>query len=162
MLVAASLLGSVWLGAQIAVPAAIEFWRGEASKAWPTVLATIEHTETQFINAFRPRYSPQIIYSFVINGKNFHGNRVDFRAMGYTREEADAMVARFRSQATALVHHQPDDPAVSTLISGPHWPSLLLATVGLFFITIPLVIAGHLLWRSLGSRRVHKAMPSDA
>lgn len=142
---AASMMGSVWLGGHMAVLTALELWRGARSSSWPTTVAFIESAEVKYVRAFRPHYSPQITYSFAVDGRRYRGHTVAFRAMGYTREEATTVVATFPARTRAHIYYQPNNPAVSTLAVGSHWSGYFLVAVGAFFTAVPLVVLVNLL-----------------
>ena len=139
---ATSLIGSLWIGGWLAVPVATELWYGRASETWPAVPALVEQSEVRHVQAYRPHYSPYVVYSFVLDGKRFQDTKVDFRAMGYTQAEASAVISQFPPQREVQVRYKPGNPTLAALIPGPHWPSLLLLVVGCFFVIMPLVVIG--------------------
>lgn len=139
---ATSLIGSLFLGGWLAARVTSELWYGRASETWPSAPALVEQSEVRHVPAYRPHYSPYVVYSFVLDGKPFQGAKVDFRAIGYSQDEASAVIARFQPKREVQVRYQPGNPNLAVLIPGPHWPSLFFLAVGCFFVVMPFVVVG--------------------
>lgn len=106
--------------------------KGEASKQWPTVQATITRSETQP----RRRLREEVIieYQYAVNGKGYVGDTVSFESSRMSRHIARALSEQFPVQQERPVFYNPQQPQESVLIPGSSRWNLLWIGVGVLLV----------------------------
>lgn len=141
-----SQVAMLWFGGKLAFDTGNVLLNGYNSVTWQTTTGKIEISEVHEFFHRGTKYSPTIKYTYRVNGQNFQSERVDFRSMGYTKEESTALVERFSQGALVPVYYSLTNPKESTLLAGAYWPDSFLISVGLFLVAGPVFICFRL-WR---------------
>jgi hypothetical protein len=98
-------------------------------------------------NRKRKVYSPNISYSYEVDGKVFHGNRYRYGQMASNDNSAARTVAEFPAGAAVTVYYRPDDPTDSLLRPGATGTDLFVL---LFMLPFNLVMLG--IWWALANQ----------
>lgn len=142
----------VLVGAFFLIMGLREWRRGVASGGWPAVDGTIlESRVAQGSNPGRragarsPTWRAVVRYEYRVGGQRFEGDRIDFRTGGGEREARDDAAA-FPVGAIVPVHHDPADPSLAVLRTGPGALDWIPPAVGLFAMAFASGVA-WLAWR---------------
>lgn len=116
-----------------AIAVAIFFWgnhaiktnnaRSIASQQWPMINGVVvnSHAEASFSigdnNDETTYYVAVITYEYVVNGIRYTNDRIGWQGDEYrtSMEEAQQLADIYPTDATVVVHYDPDEPAVSVL-----------------------------------------------
>jgi hypothetical protein len=125
-------LPSVWLSLDL-----YHYAQGSQSSDWPSTDGTILSSRvTSVSEKGHSRYTPRVDYSFTVSGKEFESNRITFRTLSASREDALHIANRFLKGETVQVYYNPNDPSKSVLMpgSGSFWRPGTVISVGLLLV----------------------------
>jgi hypothetical protein len=93
--------------------------RGTRSNAWPTAEARVYSSKVVMNPGSKGsrHYSPEIRYAFTVDGHEYVSDQVAF-SKDWSQAEAVAMKEKHAVGTSMTVHHDPEDPAQSVIISG--------------------------------------------
>ncbi|MDA1008729.1 MAG: DUF3592 domain-containing protein [Planctomycetota bacterium] len=96
---------------------------GRKSEHWPTTTGLVtrsEVVETVSNDKYgvQRSYVPIVEYEFVVNGVTQKGDVISYRVDGYSKQDADAVVAQHPIATPTTVHYDADDPTSAVLKSG--------------------------------------------
>ena len=136
LLVALVLMG---LGVRGACWVVIDGTRGFASRVWPSVPATVlAGTLEESYGRGGREWSPNLTYSFSIDGKRYSGHHVTFPPRRGSRTRAEATLRRYPVGHTVKAYYNPHDPGQACLEPGPDWWFLFIIPV----VTVLLLAGG--------------------
>lgn len=101
--------------------------RGAAD--WPTTPALILSSRVVEHKGRGTNYSPEVSYSYSVNGVEHRGSRITFMDYGADREWAASVSAQFPEASSAPVHYDPAAPEQAVLQIDDHW--YMWASVGM-------------------------------
>ena len=111
----------VIFGVSLFLPARAARKKDEARQAWPTEKGTVMSSEAVAQPPYTRmgkeiiQYDAVVKYQFRSAGQMHFGSGVSYPRHLFTKEEAEAIVARYPAGATVTVHHNPDDVRESYL-----------------------------------------------
>ena len=109
----------------------IDGTRGFASRTWPSVSSTIlAGTLEESYGRGGREWTPNLTYSFSIDGKKYFGHDIKFPPRRSSLTSAKATLERYPVGKTVTVYYNPNDPAQACLEPGPD---------GWFLFIIPVV-----------------------
>jgi len=92
------------------------WWLAQKSREWPSTPGFIQNSEIIFEGIRSPRSQPKICYTYLVNGTQYQGSRINFSfARVFYRTKAAEALAHFPLYSTVTVFYDPDQPEQSTL-----------------------------------------------
>lgn len=135
LLLALVLMG---LGLRGAYWVVVDGMRGFASRNWIPVSVTIlTGTLDESYGRGGREWTPNLTYSFSVDGKRYFGNNIKFPPRRDSRASAEATLKRYPTGQITTAYYNPNDPAQSCLEPGPDWWFLFIIP----FVTV-LILAG--------------------
>lgn len=133
--------GLGWLGLMLLIVYSGVLWLGWRSEQWVKVPGTVVESrlvETRQVRSTNPAYRAQVVYSYVSEGREHRGERVDF-AGSATVDRAgveEALRTRYAPGAGVTVQVDPADGAQSVLEPGVPPKAAILAGLGLVLLVL--------------------------
>ncbi len=144
---------SLVVGAAFVVFGIVTFgWGGEeldeaeASVHWPSVEGIVTSSEVSASRYTAPgqarldetTYRPEVTYTYQVEGKDYTGHRVSYRAQG-DLASARELVARYPAGKQVQVHYDPKAPGTATLEVGSEATTGILQQGAWLFIGLGLI-----------------------
>ena len=114
---------------------------GLASRSWPPVPATVLAGTLKKSYGRNAGWTPNITFSFSINGKRYFSNRFSFPTTSYPRTRAEAILRHYPVGQTVTAYYNPKDPAQACLEPGYDWFFLFIIP----FVSLILLSGGVLI-----------------
>lgn len=123
-----------------------------ASVDWPTVEGTITESRvhrsrsgsgagSQSRGSNRPTFSAQVVYRYMVDGVQIHGETVAFGQLSSSSHaKMQAIVTRYPAGKSVQVAYKPDDPFIAVLEPGATRDSYLLLLFGGIFTVFGLLV----------------------
>jgi len=109
----------------------------KASSQWPTASGVITKSEvgkkrditSKRRNKFQ--YSPNIAYSYEIDGFAYESNRLEFvSTISKNSMDIREIVANYKAGDTVTVYYNPSDPGYAVLLAGTSWKNHMILLIG--------------------------------
>lgn len=138
------------IGVAILISGLLGYRKAKASANWPEVQGKIEASEVKLIppnwwdQVKVSVYSPQITYSYVVNGIEYHSNQISIARLDTAiKDGAQKMVEKYPVGSSVAVRYDPQKPGFAFLESGESGLMLplligsvvlIIGVIGLFLI----------------------------
>ncbi len=133
----------------MAIGAALTIWgvfivqNARASANWPGTPGQITESAIDVTTDAEsdPSYSPQVAYTYQVNGTFYEGYRIKFGENTYSSErEALEILGMYPVGQTVMVYYDPADPDNTVLEPGVSGGSYIVLSVGVIFVVVSLAI----------------------
>lgn len=121
---------------------------------WPQTDAVVQsskvatsqerYTEKSGLSFYRTAYTPQVRYTYQVNGQEFEGTVISRAGTSTGKESAQAYTDKYPPQKQVRVRYNPEDPKTAYLELAPNVGAIILLCFGIFWIALGALMAG--LW----------------
>ncbi len=125
------LLFIVWYGFRIFRRLMQAATWGEDSSSWPATNGIVTHSGiVRHPGEGGSTYTVEVEYDYEVNHVDYHGKRVGFELkLDLSQSAAKDFIAKYPVGSKVTVYYEPEDPKVSTLITGTSQSSLVLGCI---------------------------------
>ncbi len=123
----------IFIGVAILISGLWGYRKAKASANWPEAQGKIEASEVKYIppnwwdQVKVSVYSPQITYSYVVNGIEYHSNQISIARLDTAiKDSAQDMVEKYPIGSSVAVRYDPQNPGFAFLEAGESRLMLLL------------------------------------
>jgi hypothetical protein len=133
----------ILVGAVLMGYGGLGLWKAAMSKGWPTVPGKVISSKVEADPGKGGTvYSPDVDYSYTVNGTAFISDRLTFgRVNTGNPAPAQVVVGKYPVDREVTVFYSPKDPTLAVLEPGIHGATWPMAIIGLFFFAVGIFAA---------------------